>query len=244
MMSDEDAQHESQDRLFRAHRNFRKRQTSEEDGGYGADADSDGPAKKKPRRSRQSLEGDVGYGDDANSDGPTGKQSQKPTNALPPHFTYDSLFDMSTSKPPTMSNLELGQWFTEHLDGKDAHIAHERWKVEQLKQECVGHTDQLHWVYKKITYFQQDLEGVKRRLLYPGFSLEVACTKMKDTFFSKLKTFVAVLDSKDLKIAALEKQLQGQIDEAMPRLEEKGSETTALKAKSEDNVGGKEQLEG
>jgi regulator of replication initiation timing len=83
---------------------------------------------------------------------------------------------------------------------------------------------------------------MKHKIPFPGFTLGETWTKLKRSFFSKLKNAKAKLDSKDLRIAALKKQLVEQRDEADRRLGERDSEIAALKAKAGHNVGSKEQL--
>lgn len=187
-----------------------------------------GPPKQK-KRSRPRYE----FEEDDDDDMLAREQPQQRTTTLPPHNTWNSLFNKpSKAQPPYMTNEEFGQWQTSYLNSKDMHIAFVEKRVEEEMEQAAEYSEMLFSMHEEFTKFQWELEGTEdnaRKLPMPTIHLRDPWMELSGLILERIGHAAKTLASKDAEITALEEQLK-QKNELSGQLQAKNDRIAALEA--------------
>lgn len=190
-----------------------------------ADAVADGPPKQKKRPRRT-------YEPESDDDMPAIEQPQQRTTTLPPHNTWNSLFNGPPKVPPYMTNEELGQWQTGLLNSKDKHIAYVEKLTKQSTEEAAGFSGMLFDMHAGFTKFEWQVKGTKdsaRKWPMPTTHLQEPWKRFSGLILEKIDWAAETLDSRNAEIIALKEQLK-QKNEMSIQLQARNDRIAALEA--------------
>ena len=211
--------------------------------------------KKRPRTTYESEDDD---------DMPAREQPPQRTTTLPPHNTWDSLFNERPKVPDHMTNEEFGQWHTAYLNSKDKHIAYVEKRVNEEMKLSGEYAESLFQMHEEIIKLQWDIAGAdhaSRKMPMSTVHLRKPWANLRGLVLNKIDLAAETLDSRNAettalkeelkqkneiasqlqvkndRIAALEVQIAEQKDEMSGQLRAKNDRIAALEAQIADQIG-------
>jgi hypothetical protein len=210
--------------------------------------------KKRPRPTYESEDDD---------DMPAREQPPQRTTTLPPHNTWDSLFNErhKVPLPDHMTNEEFGQWHTAYLNSKDKHIAYVERRVNEEMNLSGEYAENLFQMHEEIIKLQWHIVGtdyasqkmpistvhlrepwanlrglVLNKIGWAAETLESINAEITALKEQQKNEIASQLQAKNDRIAALEAQIAEQKDEMSVQLQAKNDRIAALEAQIADQT--------